>query len=250
MFDASDLPTITSWRKFRQKGYAVIAAPPPTERPPVAFNWFYEGRKKDVPEPYPSPSEYNEEFLHGLQTPSGKFEFECNSLKVFDSDDLERPPILKYAAPREGPGSSNFDKFPLQLVSPHPRYSFHTQGDGKDSFINDIQDHRVLIDGHYYLVLRLNTQDAEERGIRRHDLVRIYNDRGSVICAAELTERINPGVIHGYESSAVYDRVDDSENAPERGGCLNLLTPERSQIKQAEAMAPSLCLVEVEAWIE
>ena len=250
MFDASDLPTITNWKDFRRKGYAVIAAPPPAERPPVAFNWFYEGRKKDTPEPYPPPSEYKEEFLQGLQTPSGKFEFECNSLKAFDPDDEERPAILKYAAPWEGPGSEGFDKFPLQLMSPHPRFSFHTQGDGKDSYINDIEDHRVLIDGHYYLVLRLNPRDAEARGIKRHDLVRVFNDRGAVICAAELTERILPGIIHGYESSAVYERLDDAKDAPEHGGCLNLLTPERSQIRQAEAMAPGLCLVEVEAWTD
>jgi trimethylamine-N-oxide reductase (cytochrome c) len=78
----------------------------------------------------------------------------------------------------------------------------------------------------------------------------VFNDRGAVICAAQLTERVPPGVIHGYESSAVYDRVDETEHSAERGGCLNLLTLERSQIKQAEAMAPSLCLVEVEAWAE
>jgi len=171
-------------------------------------------------------------------------------LKAFDPDDEERPAILKYAAPWEGPGSEGFDKFPLQLMSPHPRFSFHTQGDGKDSYINDIEDHRVLIDGHYYLVLRLNPRDAEARGIKRHDLVRVFNDRGAVICAAELTERILPGIIHGYESSAVYERLDDAKDAPEHGGCLNLLTPERSQIRQAEAMAPGLCLVEVEAWTD
>ncbi len=38
-------------------------------------------------------------------------------------------------------------KYPLGMLSPHPRFSFHTMGDGKDSFMNDIKDHRVLVDG-------------------------------------------------------------------------------------------------------
>ncbi|HLN25087.1 MAG TPA: hypothetical protein VK558_14015, partial [Patescibacteria group bacterium] len=37
-------------------------------RAPVAFRWFWEGRKKDVPEPHPLPSDYSVEFLKGLQT--------------------------------------------------------------------------------------------------------------------------------------------------------------------------------------
>ncbi len=37
-----------------------------------------------------------------------------------------------------------YEKYPLQLVSPHPRYSFHTMGDGKDSWVNEIKNHRVL----------------------------------------------------------------------------------------------------------
>ena len=34
--------------------------------------------------------------------------------------------------------------------------SFHTLGDGKDSVINDIRDHRVLIDGYYYWIARIS----------------------------------------------------------------------------------------------
>tara|TARA_B100001250_G_C19594710_1_gene697916 strand:- start:630 stop:836 length:207 start_codon:yes stop_codon:yes gene_type:complete len=34
----------------------------------------------------------------------------------------------------------------------------------------------------------------------------------------------------------------------DRGGCLNQLTPKRSQIKQAHSMATSSALVEVELW--
>ncbi len=79
MFDASDLPSVISWRKFRKKGYYVVPAEKEKLRAPVSFRWFFEGRKKDVPEPHPLPSDYAGEYLKGLQTQSGKIEFECNS---------------------------------------------------------------------------------------------------------------------------------------------------------------------------
>jgi predicted molibdopterin-dependent oxidoreductase YjgC len=65
-------------------------------------------------------------------------------------------------------------------------------GDGKDAFMNDIKDHRVLVDGHYYWIIRINTQDAKARGIKDGDLVRAFNDRGEVILAAQVTERVPP----------------------------------------------------------
>ena len=245
---ASDLPKVIPWKKFIRKGYYVV--PPLKEelRDPVSFRWFAEGRTKDVPEPHPLPSDYTEEFLKGLQTQSGKIEFECQSLKRFDPDDPERPPIVKYSASWEGPHSDGFENYPLQMVTPHSRFSYHTQGDGKDSFINDIWDHRVFVDGHFYWVLRVNPDDAAARGIKNHDLIRVFNDRGAVICAAQLTKRIRRGVVHGWESSAVYDPLGKPGESAERGGCLNQLTPKRTQIKRSHAMATSSALVQVELW--
>ncbi len=105
LFDASDLPKYISWKKFLEKGYYVVPPLPEDRRDPVSLRWFYEGRKKDVPEPHPLPGDYGEEFMRGLQTQSGKFEFECSSLKRFDADDPERPPIVKYLRAWEGPGT-------------------------------------------------------------------------------------------------------------------------------------------------
>jgi hypothetical protein len=47
-----------------------------------------------------------------------------------------------------------FKKYPLQLITPHVKYSFHTQGDGKDSFLLNIPDHRVKVDDWYYWIVR------------------------------------------------------------------------------------------------
>lgn len=247
IFDASDVSRMISWREFRRKGYFVIPPDEPDARAPTAFRWFYEGRKKDVPEPHPLPADYSEEFLEGLQTQSGKIEFIPETLKKFN--DPDRPALNKYMPSWEGTHTTDLlDKYPLQLISSHARYSFHTLGDGKDSVINDIRDHRVLIDGYYYWIARISAQDANARGIRNDDLVRLYNDRGSVICAARVTERIRPGVVHAYESSAKYDPVGEPGRSADRGGCINQLTNQRSQSAKSSSMAPNACLIELESY--
>jgi len=246
-FDASDLPEAIAWSKFIKKGYYVVPSEKEKLRAPVSFRWFWENRKKDVPEAHPLPSDYTEEFLRGLQTQSGKLEFECNSLKRFK--DPERPPIVKYEPSWEGPHSGEmFARYPLQMLTPHNKYSFHTQGDGKSSFLNNIPYHRVQVDGYYYWIVRMNTEDAAERGIKEHDLVKVFNDRGAVICAAVLTQRLPRGVCHSYESSAVYDPMGEPGKSVDRGGCINLLTPERSQTKMTHALAGAHALVQIEPW--
>ncbi|WP_258360412.1 molybdopterin-dependent oxidoreductase [Moorella sulfitireducens] len=249
MFDASDLPKYISWKQFLKKGYFVVPNPPEELRDPVAYRWYAEDRPKDTPEISPLPADYTEEYGRGLQTQSGKIEFECSSLKRFDPDDPERPVICKYIPAWEGPHTTElYKKYPLQLISPHPRYSFHTMGDGKDSFINEIEDHRVLIDGHYYWVIRINPEDAAARGIKNKDLVKVFNDRGEVICAAQVTGRVRPGTVHAYESSALYEPVGEPGNSADRGGCINLLTPSRMIIEKSHGMAANSCLVEITKW--
>jgi trimethylamine-N-oxide reductase (cytochrome c) len=249
LFDATDLPKKISWRKFLKKGYYVIPSPPPAKRPSVSYRWYAEDRAKDTPDLAPLPAEYTEQFRRGLQTQSGKLEFVCSSLKRFDPDDPERPVMTMHIPSWEGHHSDELlKKYPLQLISPHPRYSFHTMGDGKDSIINDIKDHRVLIDGYYYWIVRINAEDAENRGIGPNELVRVFNDRGAVICAAQVTQRLPPGTVHSYESCAIYDPVGEPGASPDRGGCINLLTPSRPIIKKSHSTASNSCLVQIEKW--
>jgi trimethylamine-N-oxide reductase (cytochrome c) len=245
IFDASDVSQLVSWKEFRRKGYFVVPPDEPEARAPTAFRWFYEGRKKDVPEPHPLPADYSEEFLEGLQTQSGKIEFIPETLKKFN--DPERPALNKYMPSWEGSKTTGLlENYPLQLISSHARYSFHTLGDGKDSVINDIKDHRILIDGYYYWIARISVIDAEARGIHSNDLVRLHNDRGSVICAAYVTQRLRPGVIQAYESSAKYDPIGEPGESTDRGGCVNQLTNQRSQSAKSSSMAPNACLIELE----
>ena len=249
LFDATDLPQVISWKKFLKKGYYVIPAPKEELRAPVSFKWFAEGRPKDTPELAPVPADYTEKFGMGLQTQSGKLEFVCSSLERFDPDDPERPVMTKYIPSWEGHHTEElYEKYPLQLISPHPRFSFHTTHDAKDGFMSDVKDHRVLIDGYYYWILRINSKDAEERGIKGNDLVKVFNDRGAVICAAQVTERVAPGTVHSYESSGNYDPIGEPGHSADRGGCINQLTSSRTMIKKSHAMAANSCLVQIEKW--
>jgi trimethylamine-N-oxide reductase (cytochrome c) len=249
LFEATDLPRVISWKKFLKKGYYVVPAPSEKLRHPVSFRWFAENRLKDTPEIAPLPADYSEKVFQGLQTQSGKLEFVSSSLKRFDPNDPERPVISKYIPSWEGHHTAElYQEFPLQLITPHPRYSFHTMGDGKHSWVNDIKDHRVLKNGYYYWVARINPKDAAARGIKTDDLIKVFNKRGAVICAAQVTERIAPGAVHSYESSAVYDPVGEPGKSPDRGGCMNILTPSRPIIKKSHSFAANSCLVQIEQW--
>ena len=157
--------------------------------------------------------------------------------------------MTKYIPSWEGHRTKElYGKYPLLLISPHPRFSFHTVGDGKDSTVNDVRDHRVLVDGYYYWIVRINSRDAGARGIKDNDLVKIFNDRGAVICAAQVTERLSPGTVHSYESCAIYDPVGEPGNSADRGGCINQLTPSRSMIKKSHSHAANSCLVQIKPW--
>ena len=127
-------------------------------------------------------------------------------------------------------------------------FCFHTQSDGKDRFLNNIPDHRVLVDGYYYWIMRINPDDAPARGIGKHDLVRVYNERGAVMCAAMPTAAAAARRLHGYESSAVYDPIGEPGKSVDRGGCVNLLTPHRSQTKSTHSLAGAQALVQIELW--
>ena len=187
-FEGSDLPKAISWREFLKKGYYVVPPPADGVPKPVAYRWFAEGRPKDTPDLQPLPGDYAAGFGEGLQTQSGKIEFVASSLLHFDADDPERPPMSRYSPSWEGPAQTELAaSYPLQLITPHPRFSHHTLEDGKGSFVNDIADHRVLVDGRYYWIARLNADDAAARGVGQDDLVKLFNDRGAVVCAAQVT---------------------------------------------------------------
>jgi len=246
-FDISDLPDHISWEEFDKKGYYIINVPDDYE-PTPSLRWFAEERKCDTPDlgnPKRTTNAANE-----LGTYSGKIEFVSESLTKHTPDDQERPVMPRYIDSWEGHKSPLADKYPLQLLSPHPRFSFHTHYDKHTPSLDDIPGHRIKIDGYAYWPARLNPDDAEKRGIKDGDIVKLYNDRAKgVLCAAVVTGRVRPGVIHAYASSSVYDPFEPGEpNSIDRGGCVNMLTSSKLISQNAPGMAPNSCLIEIEKW--
>jgi trimethylamine-N-oxide reductase (cytochrome c) len=252
VFHASDLPERISWEEFEDKGYYMVPVPEDQE-PTPALRWFAEDRAKDTPDWGPPP--WDQIADKGLQTQSGKIEFVANSLKRFyatDGEDPERPVMgPQYLESWEGHHTTDlFGRYPLAMVSPHPRFTFHTVGDLKDSWSNEIKDHRVLKDdGHYYWIMRVNSADAAARDIADGDLIRAYNDRAEVILAAQVTERVKPGVVHSYESCGDYLPVGEPGHSPDKAGCINMLTSKRFITPTSPGQAPNSCLVEIERWV-
>jgi trimethylamine-N-oxide reductase (cytochrome c) len=248
-FDSSDLPKRISWKDFVKKGYYVVPPLPEGERHSPYMRWYAEGRHKDAPEPLPLPSQYAEEFGKGLQTQSGKIEFVPTTLKRAGSKDPGRQPLNRYVPSWEGRATTDLlAHYPLQLIATHPRYSFHTYGDGKDSVINDVAEHRVRVGDYHYWVIRLNPEDAAARGIAQRDLVRVFNDRGAVVCVADLVQTIGAGVVKTFESCAEFDLLQTDKGFVDRGGSINLLTNSRPQVAGTDASAPNSCLVQIERW--
>ncbi|MFC1908863.1 molybdopterin-dependent oxidoreductase [Chloroflexota bacterium] len=246
MFYSSDLPKYTAFTEFKKKGYFVVPQEENYKETP-SLNWFYEGRECDTPDA--NNPKRNTDKGKEIGTYSGKIEFVSQSLLKNLPDDEERPPLPHYIPSWEGHRSDLAKKYPLQLISPHPRFSFHTQHDSHVSWLSDIPGHRIRKDGYEWQIVHIHPQDAKARNIRNDDIVKIYNDRGAVLCIAQVTERIRPGVVHSYSSSAKYDPLEPGKaGSIDKGGCINLLTPSRMLSKNAPGMAPNSCLVEIVKW--
>jgi trimethylamine-N-oxide reductase (cytochrome c) len=245
-FDWSDLPSLVSWEEFKAKGYHLVPMPEPYT-PTPALRWFYEGRECDTPD-LGNPKR-NTEKGNELATFSGKIEFESQSLKQFDPGNPERPLVPRYIPSWEGHETAELtSKHPLQLITPHPRFSFHTMYDHTE-WIWDIPGHRMLIDGYYYLTARIHPDDAAARGIKEGDVIRLYNDRAQVLCGAHVTHRVRPGTLHAYEASAKYDPIQPGvPGSVDRAGCVNMLASDRFLSKDVAGFAPNSILIEVAKW--
>lgn len=249
VFDSSDLPEKISWSEFCRQGYYIVPPEKPELRAPVDMRWFAEGRDKDVPEPHPLPSQWADTFGKGVQTPSGKLEFIPEILRRHTQDNPDRPALNRYIPSWEGRSTAAFIRqYPLQLIATHSRYSFHTSSDGKGGFTSRIPDHRVRIAGHDFWLLRIHPNEAASRGIQSLDLVKVFNQRGAVICAADVSALVMEGVVKAYEASAEFRMLEIQGERVEIGGCMNVLTPDRPQTQGTSSMSPNSCLVQIEKW--
>jgi cysteine desulfurase NifS len=119
----------------------------------------------------------------GFETPTGKFEIWSTALEEYGYE-----PLPKYIEPTEGPLGSPIllESFPLVFNSgARPQTDFRSQHHGIEGLINDTPEPLVEI----------NTEDAEKRGIKSGDLVRVITPRGSIPFRARITNDITKGCI-------------------------------------------------------
>ena len=127
----------------------------------------------------------------------------------------------RYIPSWEGPTSELAQKYPLQLISPHARFSYHTHHDFS-VWLGDIPACRVYKDGYYWHTTRIHPKDAEERGIKDGDIIKMHNDRGAVLGIAQVTERMRPGVVHSYRDYVLDSGWESSRRSGRIGICQYL----------------------------
>jgi anaerobic selenocysteine-containing dehydrogenase len=120
----------------------------------------------------------------GFPTPSGKCEFYSSSMLA---DGLD--PLPAYVAPYESAASNPelAARYPLAMISPPARNFLNS------TFVN-VQSLRAT-EGEPHLDIHPN--DAASRGICAGDMVRIFNDRGSFVAKARVTDKARAGLVVG-----------------------------------------------------
>ena len=231
-FENSGVAEYISWEEFLKKKYFVVPPDPKWKEFPLGMRPFYENPEKEK-----------------LHTKSGKIEFFAQWLYENFGNDPERPPVAHYIPYGKTWQESRFHekakKYPLLVVSNHPRWREHANQDDS-MWLQEIPTHKMWVDGYPYQPMWIHPIDAGKRGIKHGDIVKVYNDRGAILCAAYVTERIVPGSVYVDHGA----RLDPIELGPrgielDRGGAINLICP-KENAPHIPLMVVSAFLVEVE----
>lgn len=160
-------------------------------------------------------------------TPSGKIEI--YSQRLADINHRNIPPIPKYIEAWESRNDPLAKNYPLQLITPHPKIRAHSTFYGVP-WLSELEPPALWI----------SAIDAQVRGIRDGDDVRIFNDRGVMRIKAKVTQRILSGVVRINEGAW----YQPNEKGIDGGGCPNVLT--KDERSPGGAFITNTCLVQVE----
>jgi len=182
-----------------------------------------------------------------LSTPTGKLEFTSTGLEEHFPDDKERPPypvwIEKGPSHDESPGSERAKDFPLLCVSNHGRWRFHANLDDV-TWQREIETMKIKgKDGYQYEPAWMHPDTAAEYRVEHGDIIKIFNERGAVLCAAYISERLVPGAVF-VDHGARFDPID--AESLDRGGAINLISPHAIMSRHATGMVVSGYLVALE----
>ena len=153
-------------------------------------------------------------------TPSGKCMIDAPGLGVPDH-------VPNYESVLASPDLAR--RYPLAMISPPARNFLNS------SFVNV----KSLRDIESEPLLEIHAADAQPRGIASGQVVRVFNDRGSYLCKALLSERARPGVVNGLGiwwrklglegtnvNEVTHQKLTDIGRAPAFYDCLVEVRPE------------------------
>ena len=216
---------------IKKQGYQVLPTREGWDEEPAGMIEFYED-----PEGYP------------METPTGKIEFYSQALAEIFPHDKERGPVAHWIEEsdthHERISCERAKEYPFLLVSNHPRWRIHANYDDCP-WTREIPTCKVVgKDGYAYEPVWLHPTDAAKLGIEDGDIVEVFNERGTVLGGAYITERISPGVVlqdHGAETDPIVPGVGGID----RGGANNLIAPSNTSSKNAAGEVTSGYLVGV-----
>ena len=169
-----------------------------------------------------------------LRTPSGLIEIFSSTIASFGYDDCPGHPT--WMEPTEWLGSTLATEFPIHLMSNQPKTRLHSQLDsGSYSRSQKVHEREAVT---------LNPDDAKVRGIKTGDVVRLFNQRGSCLAGAKVSQDMRVGVAQ-LPTGAWYDPMSG------RGckhGNPNVLTADRGTSKLGQGPSAHSCLVQIERY--
>jgi anaerobic dimethyl sulfoxide reductase subunit A len=184
---AGENPDFPCFQEFKKKGI---------------YRWIYEESciafKKQIEDPVHNP----------FPTPSGKIEIFSN--RLWNMGNHEKiPAVPQYISAWEGPEDPVSGKYPIQCIGHHSKRRVHSTFDNT-GWMEEVEPQKVL----------MNCEDAGERHVAEGDMVKVFNDRGTIILPVKITSRIMPGVASIPQGGWW---IPD-EKGIDRRGCINVLT--------------------------
>nr|WP_314073658.1 molybdopterin guanine dinucleotide-containing S/N-oxide reductase [uncultured Roseococcus sp.] len=169
---------------------------------------------------------------NALHTESGRLQIFSPTIAGFNYPDCPGHPT--WLEPVDVPTA----EAPLRLVANQPATKLHSQLDFGATSQEAKRRGREVV--------RMNPADAEARGIADGDIVRLFNNRGACLAAAQLTGAVAPGIVN-LPTGAWYDPDDAAAEAPLCvHGNPNVLTRDFGTSRLAQGCTGQLTSVQVE----
>lgn len=178
--------------------------------------------------------------VNALGTPSGFIEIYSRKLASFGLSDCKGHPIWMEKTERSMGGKGS-DKYPLWLQSVHPNTRLHSQ-----TCESETRRAEYTVQGREPIYI--SPADAEKRGIKNGDLVRVYNDRGQLLAGAVISDNFPMNVVQ-IQEGAWYGPTGPEIGALDTYGDPNTLTIDIASSELAQATSANTCLVEIEKFV-